>query len=415
MGISSFGFRATHSAFAAFPLMSLFSLFSVLTTAPRAETSPLSIHQEGYGIGVSGYNARERAMGEAGMASVNRQGPSIPNPSRTAFNDKTSFSATFDSDVDWLQDNSNSNRTTSFVIPDIALNFQTRYPVNFGLYYRQRFHRNFSFTPLVPDDRNAVQTFKTEGGIYELASTLAYAPKPFIALALGYHFLLGRDRIINGAGFSQNSNDIDLANAEDLKGDTVSIRSSGAYPSVSATFRQKTFAVGVMGTLGATLERTKTRSVTGMLSSVQSTDERELPWTLQVGGSYKPRPNQALAADFVLESWDDADSPILNQAFRLGAGYEYQGAGGPYESYYRKIAYRGGLGFERLYLDETDLYYLTFGGGLPLGRRGNVLDFAIKYGHRGSLENNLWTEDFLKLSVTLTGVSVWGQPVRKRP
>jgi hypothetical protein len=43
-----------------------------------------------------------------------------------------------------------------------------------------------------------------------------------------------------------------------------------------------------------------------------------------------------------------------------------------------------------------------------------MLDIALKYGHRGGLENNLWTEDFLKVSATLTGVSVWGQPIRKR-
>ena len=45
-----------------------------------------------------------------------------------------------------------------------------------------------------------MQTFRTEGGIYELASTLAYAPKPYLALALGYHFLFGRDRTINERG-----------------------------------------------------------------------------------------------------------------------------------------------------------------------------------------------------------------------
>jgi long-chain fatty acid transport protein len=78
------------------------------------------------------------------------------------------------------------------------------------------------------------------------------------------------------------------------------------------------------------------------------------------------------------------------------------------------MAFRGGLGYAKEYLDETDLYYLTLGTGLPLGRRGNMLDISLKYGHRGGLENNLWTEDFLKVSATLTGVSVWGQPIRKR-
>ncbi|HKP94664.1 MAG TPA: hypothetical protein VJ385_02800 [Fibrobacteria bacterium] len=374
----------------------------------------MSIHPEGFGLEVSGYNAREKGMGEAGLASVNRLGPSLPNPSKTAFNEKTSFSATFDTDVDWLRDSETSNRTTAFLIPDIALNFQTRWPLNVGLFYRQRFDRNFTFTPAVPNDPDAIQSFTTEGGIYELAATLAYAPKPYLALALGYHFLLGRERTIESAAFNQNPSNEDLFNGQNLSGDTLSVRSNGSYPSVSMTFRQKTYSLAASGALGATLDRTLTRTITNLSTTEKREESRDLPWTVQVGGAYKPRSNQSVAVDFAYEAWDDAFSGLLNPAFRAGAGYEFQGAGSPYEPYFRKVAYRGGLGFERLYLGETDLYFVTLGTGLPLGRRGNVLDVALKYGHRGSLENNLWTEDFLKLSVTLTGVSVWGQPVRKR-
>src|SRR5689334_20113416 len=98
------------------PLLALLAVSGPGPHSPHAETSPLSALKDGFGIEVSGYNARERGMGETGLASVNRQGPSIPNPSKTAFNEKTSFSATFDTDVDWLQDETTSNRTTSFVI-----------------------------------------------------------------------------------------------------------------------------------------------------------------------------------------------------------------------------------------------------------------------------------------------------------
>ena len=380
----------------------------------RAETSPLSIHSEGFGIAVSGLNARERAMGEAGLASVNRIGPSLSNPSRTAFNEKTSFSATFDTDVDWLQDDVHSNRTSTFLIPDIALNFQARWPVNLGLFYRQRYHRNFSFTPLNPSEQTVVQSPTTEGGLYELGTTLAYAPKPYLAMAVGYHFMIGRERDIESASFNQNSNNDTLFNSENLQGDTLTTRSSGSYPSLSLTFRQKTWSLAAMGTMATTLDRTINRSVTGLISNQESEEQRDFPWTVQVGGALKIRPNQTVAADFAYDSWDDAQSNVLNPAYKVSGGYEFQGMGGPYESYYRKVAVRGGLGYEKVYLQETDLYFLTLGTGVPLGRRGNLLDLAFKYGHRGSLENNLWTEDFLKLSVTLTGVSVWGQPIRKR-
>jgi long-chain fatty acid transport protein len=393
---------------------SALALGLALSALPRAETSPLSVLPEGYGLEVSAHNAREKAMGEAGMASVNKQGPSIPNPSRTAWNDKTSFSATFDSDVDWLQDADHSNRTTTFLIPDIALNFQTRIPLNFGLYYRQRFQRNFTFTPLAQSDKDAAQSFGTEGGLYELSATVAYAPATWLALSVGYNFILGRERFIESAAFDRNPGNPDLFNGANLKGDTVSVRSSGAYPTMSLTLRQKSWSVGAAASLEADLDRTLTREVTAVASARKSTDTRTLPWTLQVGAAYKPAARQTLAADFAWEAWDESGNDALNPAFKAGVGYEFQGSGTTYEAYYKKMALRGGLGFERLYLDETDQYYVTMGTGLPLGRRGNMLDIALKYGHRGDLENNLWTEDFLKVSATLTGVSVWGQPIRKR-
>ena len=154
---------------------SLFILTVCSFSLIHGETSVLSSLEEGYGLEVSGYSTRERGMGEAGMASVNRLGPSLPNPSRTAWNEKTSFSATFDSDVDYLQDDVTSNRTASFLLPSIAMNFQTRLPLNFGLNYRQRFHRNYSYSPFIPQDPSAIQSFNAEGGLYEVGGTIAYA------------------------------------------------------------------------------------------------------------------------------------------------------------------------------------------------------------------------------------------------
>lgn len=380
----------------------------------RAETSPLSIQQDGLGIEVSPYTARERAMGEAGMASIQKQGLSIPNPSRTAYNDKTSFTASFDSDVDWLQDETTSNRTSTFLLPSLGFNFSMRKYGNLGLYYRQRFHRNFTFTPADPARPDVLQTFTAEGGVYELAATYALSPIPSLAFSLDYHFLLGRERLIEPVTFNGDPDSTNLYNGENLAGDTVATRSSGGYPSASITYRNRLFSLAASAALETSLDQTITRGITGMISDEGRTRTKDIPWNVALGGALKVKPNQTVVADVSYAPWDENVSTLLNPAFHMGLGYEFLGTGGPYEPYYRKIAYRGGLGFERLYLDETDQYYLTGGTGLPLGRRGNMVDFAIKYGHRGTLKNNLWTEDFIKISVSLTGVGVWGQPVRKR-
>lgn len=397
------------------PILALCLILSALTASSSwSETSPLSALPPSFGTPVSNYNARERAMGEAGMASINKSGPSLPNPSRTAFNDKTSFAATFETDLDYLQDNETSNRASSFAIPSIALNFQTQSAINFGVYYGQLFHRNFSYTPMVPSNPDAVQSLTFEGGLYEIAGTLAYAPIPMLSIALGYHLLLGRERSIESSVHNANLADSSLRNSVNLEGDTLSIRSSGGYPSVSVTLRQKSFSLAASWALGATLDRTYSRSITNLASSQTYTDQRDLPWSLAVGGAWKLTGSQTVVGDVAYQAWDDNVSTLLNPAFHSGVGYEFQGNGGAYETYYRKIAYRGGAGFERLYLDETNVYFLTLGAGLPLGRRGNLFDVALKYGHQGRLENSLGTEDFIKLTVTMTGVGVWGQPVRKR-
>lgn len=379
----------------------------------RSETSPLSYHAEGFGIAQTPHAGRERAMGEAGMASITNQGLSIANPSRTAWHDKTSFSVLADGDVDYLQDDVTSNRSATFLIPSIGLNFSLRKFGHLAVYYRQAYHRNFSFTPLNPRSPEAVQSFTAEGGLYEASVTYALAPIPSLALGLGYHYHLGRERLIEPVVFSGETGNEETFNAEDMA-DTLSTRSQGGYPSLSATFRQPRFSVALRGALGTTLEINSRRSITHLISNQEWEGEKELPWSLAGGLAVKFGGSRTLVADFAWEAWETDASGLLNPAFRAGAGFEHQGRAGIYEPYLRKLAYRGGLGFERLYLEETDLYFLTLGSGLPLGRRGSLLDFAIKYGHRGSVKNNLWSEDFVKLSISLTGVGNWGQPVRKR-
>jgi len=148
-------------------------------------------------------------------------------------------------------------------------------PVNVGLYYRQRFSRDFSFSPTVPADPDAVQTFTTEGGIYELAGTLAYAPKPFLALALGYHFLIGRERTIESTTFNQNSSNGDLFNGQNLKGDTLSPAATAAILPFH-DFSPENLQSGRHRVMATTLDRTLNRSITNLSSDEKTTDTRDL-------------------------------------------------------------------------------------------------------------------------------------------
>jgi hypothetical protein len=98
----------------------------------------------------------------------------------------------------------------------------------------------------------------------------------------------------------------------------------------------------------------------------------------------------------------------------VGAGYEFRASLSPFDGLLKRTAWRAGAGYKMLYLREVPEVYATAGFGMPLGPRGHQLDFAMKYGHRRFDGNTFFTEDYVKLSASVVGVSVWGQPARRR-
>ncbi len=383
------------------------AVLAILPGNTRAEFSPLSVHPEGFGMPIAQSGSRERAMGEGGLAAVTPHGFVPLNVSRTAFFEKTAFIATLENDLDWLRDDDHSTRMATGTFPTLATLFKTRNFGTFGAYYQQTHLRNFEARN-PGSGTQPEQRYTAEGGMYVLGVSWGYSPLSWLALGVSQNIALGRDRFIRTADFSG----IAPPEADQLEGDTLEISHLGSYPTLSATLRTSHVDLALSYSHSAELTSERTRSTSGLLSDPLPDTTGNLPRVFAAGIGWKAADRHLVAFDFIYEDWERIGA--VNPAWQAGIGYEFAGSSSPFDGALKRTAWRAGAGHKVLYLRETPEIYVTAGAGVPLGPRGHQLDVALKYGHRSHDGNTFFQEDYVKVSASVVGVSVWGQPARRR-
>ncbi len=385
---------------------------ALLTGTVRAEYSPLSIDRDGVGLPVEEMGARERGMGDAGMAALSTQGYFLPNVSRAAFYTRTSFVATMESDLDWLQDDATSNRLTTLSVPTIATFIQAGNLGVLGLHYQEAYQRNFTVTTPSTSLDSVTKSYSAQGGVFLLGVSWAYSPIPLLAFGFTENLVLTRDRFIDAASFLTPAPPLV---PENLAGDTTELRGTGSFPTFSTTLHTRWLDAAVSYSLGTTLHQSGSRTVTDMLAdSLTGTTDRAWPFMFATGLAWRPSDNQTLAVDFYTEDWSGDSLSKLNQSYKVCLGYEHRGNPNPFEDYYKRMDYRAGFGQDRLYLENVPEFYGTMGVGLPLGPRGNLLDLSLKYAHRYYDGSTPFTEDYVQVTASVVGVGIWGRPARRR-
>ncbi len=383
-----------------------------LATAAWADFSPLDINTHGIGTVTLPLGARERAMGNSGLASTPQPGVSQGNPSRIAFQDKHSFSGTVETSLDYLHDDYTGNRRTDAFLPGLTLAFPTRKYGALAAWYWQTSHRNFSFSD-ESSNLNADETQRAEGGLFELGASYSYAILPQLAVGLDIRKILGQERFIGLGNFNEDSQDPVYVNSRGVS-DTVRRSLDGLRGGFSATLRQKKWNLALAIQSGTTLDVTTSRHITGILTDARSSSELYLPWQGLLAAALKPKLGHTVTLDANYAAWGEDQGEGVNPGFGVGAGYEYQGMASGYDAYWKKCAVRVGGGYESLYLENSWQGFATVGLGFPLGARGHALDISLQSGHRELGGNSFLVEDYLKLTVTVQGVGVWGQPLRRR-
>ena len=202
------------------------------------------------------------------------------------------------------------------------------------------------------------------------------------------------------------------------------IKNHSAYYTFAAQYRGRMasyfFSFTTPYTLSNPLNYNFRISETDTLAPTRYTREIKVPAMLATGVNYRLNKRHNVMVDVAWRAWDRnienaGGSWNMSQVtktqndFNISIGYQRDGSGVFYESYWDRMAYRAGLWYKNWYVEDVSEIGGSIGVGFPLGRRGTMLDLAIQGGVRLTDDDRNWNESFIAIRLGLVGVGSWGK------
>jgi hypothetical protein len=156
-------------------------------------------------------------------------------------------------------------------------------------------------------------------------------------------------------------------------------------------------------------------------------DKIKLPSTFGIGLSYSKLNKLEVNLDYYHAGWSNSKTSfvydaandkysitsddLLTNQNRISAGFEYIPQALSIRSYLQKVRYRAGIHHESSYLklsnQQINEFGISFGAGLPFTKSKSTANIAIELGKKGTTNNNLVRENYMKLSVYLNLYDYW--------
>ena len=140
-----------------------------------------------------------------------------------------------------------------------------------------------------------------------------------------------------------------------------------------------------------------------------------LPQYFSTGISYNKNKKWLFAVDYSIQNWAQYSmfnqSDNLTNSMKICGGLQYTPEYNSITKYYKRINYRLGGTYNNTPLQFGDNQLkemsLSFGFGIPLRKSRTKYDFSCTFGQRGTTENNLIKEHFVRLGLSVSYDGIW--------
>lgn len=140
-----------------------------------------------------------------------------------------------------------------------------------------------------------------------------------------------------------------------------------------------------------------------------------MPMGIGAGFSIGRGNSWLIGSDFKYTQWEDfrfSASPVsLTNNMQFAVGGFYNPTSSTVSGYLRRITYRAGLRYSDGYLQlrgqRIDEFGISFGVGLPLPRTSSTINMAVEVGSRGTKEQNLISENYVRFTLGLSIFERW--------
>lgn len=379
-----------------------------------------------YGVGdlYYSYSARTLSMGHTGTAMINSDYVEILNPASWSYLSRVRLEMSFAYDELKL---SNANDTKYYgdgLFKGVTFGFPIsevhKIGLAFGVVPYSRI--NYEVTDNIIDTitSNYNTTYLGKGGLSKIFIGSSYQlPGEFlIGATLEYYF--GNIKYTSKLDFENTTyfpSEYELNYAPKGFGTTIGFitpNMADLLNSSSISNLRLGLSTNIIGNLSTdTSLVSRSSSIVDSISTGKT--KMSVPMRLNAGLHITFIDVYNLALDYFYQPWTDFKLSEINQSnlsdlHRISLGFEYRPQRVPGISFWEQIMFRAGLSYEmsQYKFNGNELkQYSVFGGfALPLSPE-NTVDLGFEYSVRGTKEENLLEENFLRINFGISFGDIW--------
>jgi hypothetical protein len=300
----------------------------------------------------------------------------------------------------------------------IPINKENEIVLSLGFFARSKIGYNIE-ADVISNDMLAKETFFGTGGLSEFLFGLTYCPIPMLNLGLNFGYNFGEIRHAGSFKFNNSEYmDNEYTNSMYLKGFSFT---AGAIYSLGQVFDFHSANVGFYLSPQTNLNTTKERislfrTNSGTLTDTLTTPDYTvtLPMSYGIGLEIGLTKKLIFALDYSFMNWQehtvDGINGGLKNSNRFSLSCEYLPEKDILADYANRLRLSAGLYYEQTHLEinnnRINEFGATLGCGIPLSRN-SVLNSALIYGNRGTIDNGLIKDSFFKVQLSLTLNELW--------
>ena len=404
-----------------FPAL-LFAQFNNNTSSPYSRYGLGELHSYSFG--------RSTAMGGASIASRNNQQINLANPASYDAIDSLGFMFEFgiDSKASNFKNDVGSAYASDVNFQYFAMNFQisNRIGTSLGLLPFTDVGYNVVVNEDIANTGNVNTTYYGAGTISNAFLGVAVQPFRFLSLGANLNYFFGMLNRNAEVVFLDASDFYNLQQYTTLRVSEFSF-DFGAQATIPLK-NKSSVIVGVIFENNPKYNAFYSDITQKNLASGSAIDQDtlfyaeekkgivEFPVTYGFGLSYVKENKLEINADYYHQSWSDAKflgskSDFLTDLDKFAIGAEWIPDKFSIKSFTSRIAYRVGFKYEQTYLmfnnRQINDFGITFGIGLPVYRSKSTVNVAAEIGKKGTTEENLVLENYVRLNLMVNLYDLW--------
>lgn len=412
-------------------------LLTLPDPAAAQSTRPGSIYSR-FGIGerVDAFSSRAPSMGGSGYALGGGAFTSLANPSLLAdlLLTRASVGMQFDNlrttDAAGGVSETSSGELSGFSVglPLIAGRFGAAVGISPYTRIGYRIYSEASFDDIDGEPVLYGRSLEGNGGLDRVSLGFGYRVSDAIAVGLRGDFLFGIiEDVRRTTFFDGRFLQARLSEATRIRGLGLGFGARAKLPSVFRDGDVAAIGLSIDFPIHLTGERVVMagEAIDPDTLLAGSDGSMDLPVAVGLGASWQAGPKFVAIADARYERWSEFESTFVLPAFnagdgghlddrlRVSAGFEFYPAGRDLlAGYFRRTAYRFGAFYEKSYASPVpdsriNAYGLTGGLSFPTLIPGTRVDVHAEVGNRGTAENMLIRDRYLRIGVSLNFADRW--------